>query len=77
MQQAPSGARSAEPSGYVLYFQLASNVARRACSLTIQAESANEAARIFRENWTAIESMARDCVSTGMVGSAPVSLAMS
>ncbi|GKQ52298.1 hypothetical protein [Bradyrhizobium sp. Ce-3] len=77
MQQAPSTARSAESSGYVLYFQLASNGARRACSLTIQAESANEAARIFRENWNEIESMARDGVSTGMVGKAPVSLAMS
>ncbi|WP_338697369.1 MULTISPECIES: hypothetical protein [unclassified Bradyrhizobium] len=77
MQQAPSGARSADSSGYVLYFQLASNGTRRACSLTIQAESANEAARIFRENWSAIESMARDGVSTGVVGSAPVSLAMS
>lgn len=77
MQQAPSGARSAESSGYVLYFQLASNGARRACSLTIQAESANEAARIFRENWGEIESMARDGVSTGTVGSASVILALS
>ncbi|WP_158231166.1 hypothetical protein [Bradyrhizobium sp. C9] len=77
MQQAVSGARSAESSGYVLYFQLASNGARRACSLTIQAESADEAARIFRENWGTIESMARDGVSTAMVGSASVSLAMS
>ena len=77
MQQAPLAARSAESSGYVLYFQLASNGTRRACSLTIQAESANEAARIFRENWGEIESMARDGVSTGVVGKAPVSLAMS
>lgn len=77
MQQAVSGARNAESAGYVLYFQLASNGARRACSLTIQAGSADEAARIFRENWGTIESMARDGVSTGMVGSAPVSLAMS
>lgn len=77
MQQAPLDARSAESSGYVLYFQLASNGARRACSLTIHAENANEAARIFRENWGEIESMARDGVSTGMVGKAPVSLTMS
>jgi hypothetical protein len=74
MQQAPLDARSAESSGYVLYFQLASNGARRACSLTIHAENANEAARIFRGE---IESMARDGVSTGMVGKAPVSLTMS
>ena len=77
MQQGPLGARRADQSGYVLHFQLASNGARRACSLTIHADSAGEAARIFRENWTEIESMARDGVSTGTVGSAPVSLAMS
>ena len=77
MQQGPSGAQRADQSGYVLHFQLASNGTRRACSLTIHADSAGEAARIFRENWTAIESMARDGVSTGTVGSAPVSLALS
>ena len=75
MQQAPSGARSAEPSGYILYFQLASNGARRACSLTIQADSANEAAKIFRDNWMTIESMAREGVSTGTINSATVVLA--
>lgn len=77
MRQGPLGARSADSSGYVLYFQFANNGTRRACSLTIQADSANEAARIFRENWAAIEVMARDGVSTGMVGSASVSLEMS
>jgi hypothetical protein len=77
MQQGSSGAARADSPGYVLHFQLASNGTRRACSLTIHAESANEAAKIFRENWTAIESMARDGVSEGTVGSAPVSLEMS
>ncbi|MBR0751319.1 hypothetical protein JQ604_03910 [Bradyrhizobium jicamae] len=64
-------------SGYVFYFQLASNGTRRACSLTIQADNANEATKIFRENWTAIESMARDGQSAGTISSAAVSLAMS
>ncbi|MFB9263428.1 hypothetical protein ACFFWD_09635 [Bradyrhizobium erythrophlei] len=77
MQQRPSGALSADSSGYVFYFQLASNGARRACSLTIKAESAIEATRIFRENWTTIESMARDGVSAGMISSTPVCLALS
>ncbi|WP_407147823.1 hypothetical protein [Bradyrhizobium sp. ORS 86] len=77
MQHGPSGARSAESSGFVFHFQLASNGARRACSLTIQAESANEATRIFRENWTTIETMARDGVSAGTVSSTQVCLAMS
>ncbi len=77
MQQGPSGARSADSSGYVFYFQLASNGARRACSLTIRAESANEATRIFRENWATIETMARDGVSSGTISSAQVSLLMS
>ncbi len=75
MQQAPSGARSADSSGYVFYFQLASNGTRRACSLTIQAASANEAAQIFRENWTAIETMAREGVSAATIGSRTVVLA--
>ena len=64
-------------SGYVFYFQLASNGTRRACSLTIQADNANEATKIFRENWTAIESMARDGETAGTISSTPVSLAMS
>lgn len=77
MQQVPSGARGAESSGFVFHFQLASNGARRACSLTIQAGSANEATRIFRENWTTIETMARDGVSAGTVCSTPICLEMS
>ncbi|KJC54053.1 hypothetical protein UP10_40970 [Bradyrhizobium sp. LTSPM299] len=75
MQQEPLGARSAEPSGFVFHFQFASNGTRRACSLTIQADSANEAAKIFRDNWMTIESMARDGVSTGTINSATVVLA--
>ncbi|WP_426435733.1 hypothetical protein [Bradyrhizobium genosp. P] len=75
MQQEPLGAGSAEPSGYVFYFQFASNGTRRACSLTIQADSANEAAKIFRENWITIEEMAREGVSTGTIDSATVVLA--
>ncbi|MBR0694160.1 hypothetical protein [Bradyrhizobium lablabi] len=75
MQQQPRpGAVSADSPGYVFYFQLASNGARRACSLTIQAASANEATRIFRENWTTIETMARDGVSEGTISSTPVNL---
>lgn len=75
MQQEPLGARSAESSGYVFHFQFASNGTRRACSLTIQADSANEAAKIFRDNWMTIESMARAGVSTGTINSATVVLA--
>jgi len=75
MQQRPLGARSAESSGYVFHFQFASNGTRRACSLTIQADSANEAAKIFRENWMTIESMAREGVSAGTIDSATVVLA--
>ena len=75
MQQEPLGARSAESSGYVFHFQFASNGTRRACSLTIQADSANEAAKIFRENWVTIESMARDGVSAGMINATAVVLA--
>ena len=75
MQQEPLGARSAESSGYVFHFQFASNGTRRACSLTIQADSANEAAKIFRDNWMTIESMAREGVNTGTINSATVVLA--
>jgi len=75
MEQRPLGARSAEPSGYVFHFQFASNGARRACSLTIHAESANQAAKIFRDNWMTIEEMAREGVSAGTIDSATVVLA--
>jgi hypothetical protein len=76
-QHTRSGAPNAASPGYVFYFQLASNGTRRACSLTIQAASANEATRIFRDNWTTIETMAREGVSAGTISSTPVSLAMS
>ncbi|QPF86421.1 hypothetical protein IC762_09110 [Bradyrhizobium genosp. L] len=77
MQQGPLGARSADSSGYVFHFQFASNGTRRACSLTIQADSANEAAKIFRENWMTIEGMAREGVSAGTIDSTTVVLATS
>jgi hypothetical protein len=75
MPQGPLGATRASSPGYVFHFQFASNGTRRACSLTIQADSANEAAKIFRENWITIESMAREGVSTGTINSATVVLA--
>jgi len=47
-----------------LNFQMISSGARHACSVTIRATDAVQAARLFRENWPAIEQLARKNLAT-------------
>ena len=47
-----------------LNFQMISSGARHACSVTIRATDAVQAATLFRENWPAIEELARKTVAT-------------
>ena len=47
-----------------LNFQMISSGARHACSVTIRATDAVQAATLFRENWPAIEELARKNLAT-------------
>src|SRR6516164_7308177 len=47
-----------------LNFQMISSGARHACSVTIRATDAVQAAALFRENWPAIEELARKSLAT-------------
>ena len=47
-----------------LNFQMISSGARHACSVTIRATDAVQAATLFRENWPAIEQLARKNLAT-------------
>ena len=47
-----------------LNFQMISSGARHACSVTIRATDAVQAATLFRENWPAIEKLARKSLAT-------------
>jgi len=55
----------AEAISYTFHFQISNKGGRQACSVKVEAPSIHDATKFFRENWTMIESMARD----GMVGS--------
>jgi hypothetical protein len=48
-----------DTSEYRFNFQMTSGRARHACCVAIRATDAVEAAALFRNNWSAIESLAR------------------
>ncbi len=53
--------------GYTFFFQIASDGERRACCVKVDAPDIQEASARFRQNWSVIESMARDGIRTGNV----------
>jgi hypothetical protein len=64
-------------AGYTFFFQIADNGERRACCVRVEAPDMQEASALFRENWTVIESMARDGIRTGVVHDGVITLVMS
>lgn len=56
-----------EAGGYTFSFQIANDGTRRSCRVRIDAASMRDASVLFRENWPAIEAMARDGVQSGAV----------
>jgi hypothetical protein len=54
-----------EPAGFNFFFQIATERGRRACCVKVGAESMHNASAVFRENWPAIETMARDKIQAG------------
>ena len=45
---------------YTFHFQITNNGGRQACSVKVQAPNMRDATTFFRQNWSMIESMARD-----------------
>ena len=50
----------AEAIAYTFHFQITNKGGRQACSVKVQAPNIHDAMTIFRQNWSMIESMARD-----------------
>ena len=65
-----------QPGGYSFFFQIANDGERRACCVKVDAPSMQEASVLFRENWPAIEEMARDGVKTGIAEDGVITLVM-
>jgi hypothetical protein len=49
-----------ESVGYTFFFQIANDGGRRACCVKVDALNMQEASTRFRQNWSVIESMARN-----------------
>jgi hypothetical protein len=54
-----------KPSGFNFFFQIATDGGRRACCVKVDAETMHNASAVLRENWPAIETMARDKIQAG------------
>ena len=65
-----------EPGGYSFFFQIANAGERRACCVKVDAPSMQEASVLFREEWPAIESMARDGIKRGTAEDGVIKLVM-
>ncbi len=61
-------------AGYTFFFQIATDVERRACRVKVDAPDIHEASALFREKWPDIESMARDGIRTGTVNDGVITL---
>jgi hypothetical protein len=65
-----------ESTGYTFFFQIAHNGGRQACGVEVKASNSQEATTIFRQNWPAIESMARDGIHTRTLDERVIKLVM-
>jgi hypothetical protein len=53
-------AEDGETIAYTFHFQMADKGGRHACSVKVQAPNIHDATTFFRQNWSMIESMARE-----------------
>ena len=65
-----------ETAGFTFFFQIANKGRRQACSIRVEAPSMREATAVFRQNWSLIETMARDEISTKSCGDGVMALIM-
>lgn len=57
--------KGTETKAYTFYFQITNKGGRQACSVKVQAPNIHDATTLFRQNWSMIESMARDGLVSG------------
>jgi hypothetical protein len=74
-ERAPTNGNG-ESGGYTFFFQIASEGGRRACSVKVDASDIHEASALFRQNWSVIESMARDGINSGDTGDGVITLVL-
>jgi hypothetical protein len=63
-----------ESAGYTFFFQIANDGGRRACCVKVDALNMQEASALFRQNWSVIESMARDGTDSRDIGDGVITL---
>ena len=65
-----------DSTGYTFFFQMAHNGGRQAFGVEVKASNSQEATTIFRQNWPAIELMARNSIKTRAVDERVLKLVM-
>ena len=63
-------------TGYTFFFQIANQSGRRACCVKVDAPNMHEASALFRQNWSIIESMARDGINNRAIDDGVITLVM-
>ena len=63
-------------TGYTFHFQISNRGGRQACSVKVQAPNIHDATAFFRQNWSTIESMARDGLANTCDDSGGIKLVM-
>jgi hypothetical protein len=67
--------QESEAVGFNFHFQIANGTGRKACSVRVQACNFHDATDFFRQNWPAIELMARESLAVAADGT-EITLAM-
>jgi hypothetical protein len=57
-----------EAVGFNFHFQIVNGSGRKACSVQVQALNFHEARGFFRQNWSTIELMARESLTSAAEG---------
>ena len=65
-----------ESVGYTFFFQIANDGGRRSCCVKVDAANMQEASALFRQNWSVIESMAREGIDSSGIGDGVITLVM-
>jgi hypothetical protein len=65
-----------ESVGYTFFFQIANDGGRRACCVKVDAPNIHEASALFRQNWSVIESMARNGINSRAIDDGVITLVM-
>jgi hypothetical protein len=60
--------QESEAVGFNFHFQIANGTGRKACSVRVQACNFHDATDFFRQNWPAIELMARESLAVAADG---------